>query len=367
MQAKAAVLINMDDGRLLYAKNADERRPMASTTKIMTGILVLEKLPLDKVVVASKKAAAAGESEIYLVPGEKLTVEQLLEALLVKSANDAAADLAEAVAGSQEAFVGLMNQKAQELGLSNTHFQNPHGLTAKDHYSSARDLATLARYAMKNPDFRRLVATKKTTIPWPGRPYDRVLKNHNTLLGVAPYVTGVKTGFTLPAGFCLVGSGSKGGVSLVSVVLGESNKAAVDQDSKRLLEYGFSSYKKVVLVEKGTRFASLDIPYQLDGKLPLVTDRSLVRTVYVGEQVSHDVDYPAALVPPVDEGSVLGKVRYLGEKDGRAAGGGQPGGAAFRRAAHPGRQGPVLLAAFRAVGAGRPVTRHRTVRGGFVQ
>lgn len=318
--AKAAIVVDMEDGRVIYARNADERRPMASTTKIMTGILALEALPLDKMVAASKKATDAGESEIYLVPGEKLTVRDLMYAVLVKSANDAAASVAEAVAGSQEAFVELMNKKARELGMRNTHFDNPHGLDSKEHYSTAADLALLARYAMKNPEFRRYVATEKATIPWPGREYDRTLKNHNTLLGVVPYVNGVKTGYTRPAGFCLVGSGSQGGVSLVSVVLGEPNKDGVNADTKKLLDWGFSRYREVVLVEKGTRLASLDVPYHVDVKLPLVADRQLVRTVYIGDPVRPKIDSPVDLALPVQQGAVLGKVSYLAGETGRPLG-----------------------------------------------
>ena len=320
VKAKAAIVMDMEDGRVIFARNADERRPMASTTKMMTGILALERLPMDKVVAASKKATDAGESEIYLVPGEKLTVEELLYAVLVKSANDAAATLAEATAGSQEAFVELMNQKAQELGMTNTHFDNPHGLDSDQHYSTATDLATLARYAMKNPEFRRYVATEEASIPWPGRAYGRTLTNHNTLLGVVPYVNGVKTGYTRPAGFCLVGSGSKGGVSLISVVLGEQNKDGVNSDTKKLLDWGFSRYREVVLVEKGTPLASLEVPYHLDTKLPLVADRRLVRTVYVDDAVTPKVHSPASLALPVEQGAVLGKVRFVAGTKGQALG-----------------------------------------------
>jgi D-alanyl-D-alanine carboxypeptidase (penicillin-binding protein 5/6) len=310
VQARAAILMNLDDGRVLYARSADTRRPMASTTKIMTGMLALETLPLDKKVKASAKAAATGESAIDLTKGEELTVEELLKALMIKSANDAAVDLAEASAGSVSAFVARMNARAKELGLKNTHFQNPHGLDAKTHYSSARDLATLTREAMQNAAFRKLVSTKTATIPWPGRSYDRSLKNHNGLLFTTSYVNGVKTGFTLPAMFCVVASGSKNGVNLVGVLLGEPSIEVRDQDMKALLSWGFRQYRPVVLAEKGQPRAALEVPYHPESKLQLVTAGRLVATLYVGDKVRSSVTSPSSLDLPVAKGAVLGKVAY---------------------------------------------------------
>ncbi|MHB0979355.1 MAG: D-alanyl-D-alanine carboxypeptidase family protein [Thermoleophilia bacterium] len=305
-----AILINMDDGRVLFEKNVDARHSIASTTKIMTGILALETIAPDRVITASQKAANAGESEIWLEPGEQLAARDLFKALMVRSANDAAVALAESSAGSVEAFVQAMNAKATELGLTNTHFANPHGLEAKEHYSSARDLATLARYAMQNEEFRKLVATEKVKIPWPGREYDRVLENRNSLIGSVPFVTGIKTGYTGKAGFCLVGSGSRDGVSLVSVILGEVNKDAVNTDTVALLEYGFSLYRQVSLMEKGVPVAQLDVPYHFGEKLTLSTDRKLVRTVFATDPITKTVTVQEQLTLPVAEGSPLGKVTF---------------------------------------------------------
>ncbi len=306
----AVILINMDDGRILFEKNVDARHSIASTTKIMTGILALETIPPDRVITASKNAANAGESEIWLEPGEQLVARDLFKALMVRSANDAAVALAESSAGSVEAFVQAMNAKAAELGLANTHFANPHGLEAKEHYSSARDLGTLGRYAMQNEEFRKLVATEKVNIPWPGREYDRVLENRNSLIGSVPFVTGIKTGYTGKAGFCLVGSGSRDGVSLVSVILGEANKEAVNTDTVALLEYGFSLYRQVSLMEKGVPLAELDVPYHFGEKLTLSTDRELVRTVFATDPITKTVTVQEQLTLPVAEGSPLGKVTF---------------------------------------------------------
>ncbi|MCZ7662199.1 MAG: D-alanyl-D-alanine carboxypeptidase [Thermoleophilia bacterium] len=314
----SAILVDMDDGRVIYEKNADERRSTASTTKIMTGILSLETLPMDRMVTASKKAADVGESEIWLEPGESLSVSDLLYALLVRSANDAAVALAEASAGSLEGFVQKMNEKAISLGLKNTHYANPHGLEAKEHYSSARDLAALARYAMRNEEFRRLVSTVTATIPWPGHEYKRTLHNRNDLVGETPFITGIKTGYTGKAGYCLVGSGARDGVSLISVILGEPTKESVDDDTVKLLEYGFAKYQRVVLTDKDLPVAEVDVPYHFSGKLPLLTDRRLVRTVYADDPVEQTVTVVDQLELPVEKGQTLGKVVYT--VGGRPAG-----------------------------------------------
>ena len=306
----AAILVNMDDGRVLYEKKADARRPIASTTKIMTGTLALESLALDQVITASKHATDAGESEIWLVPGEKLSVKDLLYALLVKSGNDAAVALAEASAGSEKAFVERMNAKAAELGMKNSHFTNPHGLDNKEHYSSARDMSILGRYAMQSEMFRTVVGTAKTTIPWPGHTYDRVLKNHNTLVGKVPYVTGIKTGYTGKAGFCLVASGTREGVSMVAVLLGEPTTAQRDSDTKKLLEYGFSKYRRVALAKKGMEMAQVDVPYHFRERLPLVTAAGLEKTVYVGDEVGRTVSVRSDLTLPIAAGDVVGTVAY---------------------------------------------------------
>lgn len=310
IRGAASILINMDDGRVLFENNADARRSIASTTKIMTGILALETIPPDRMIKASQRATDAGESEIWLEPGEELPARDLMYALMVRSANDAAVALAESSAGSVEAFVDAMNAKAVELGLTNTHFANPHGLEAKEHYSSARDLAALARYAMQNEEFRKMVATEKVKIPWAGREYDRVLENRNSLIGSVPFVTGIKTGYTSKAGFCLVGSGARDGVSLVSVILGEENKDAVNADSVALLEYGFSLYRQVNLMAKDVPVAELDVPYHFGEKLTLSTDRDLVRTVFAADPITKTVTAQQQLMLPVEEGQALGKVVF---------------------------------------------------------
>lgn len=309
----AAILVNLDDGRVLYELAADERRSIASTTKIMTGILAIELLPPDLVIKTTNRAAAAGESEIWLEPGEELTVEQMLYALMVKSANDAAVALAEAASGDIETFVQAMNAKAEELGMTNTHFTNPHGLEAEEHYSSARDLAVLSCYAMKNELFRKLAATPTIKIPWQGREYDRVLENRNALVGAVPFITGIKTGYTGKAGFCLVGSGAREGVSLVSVILGEKDKGSVNDDTVALLEWGFDRYRQVDLIDEGLPVTEMDVPYHVGEKLVVTTDRKLMRTLYDEDVVTKTVAVQEKLVLPVTQGQTLGKVTFATE------------------------------------------------------
>jgi D-alanyl-D-alanine carboxypeptidase (penicillin-binding protein 5/6) len=306
IEAPSAILLSMDTGRVLFSQSPDERHAMASTTKIMTALCVLDDLELEEEVAASAGAEAADESQIWLKEGEVLTVEELLYALLVGSANDAAVALAEASAGSVDAFVAEMNKKTGELGLQDTHFANPHGLDAPGHYSSARDLAALARYAMKDSEFRKLVGTRTCTIPGSSQGSSRSLTNHNVLLEEGDWVTGVKTGFTDDAGYCLVASGEKSGVSVVSVVVGEHSKEACWSDSKALLEYGFTQCRHMTLITQGTAVAEAGIPDDLDKKLRLITKEPGELNLCAGEEVVVTVTIDSGLTLPVQAGEVLG-------------------------------------------------------------
>ncbi|NLE75106.1 MAG: D-alanyl-D-alanine carboxypeptidase [Actinobacteria bacterium] len=313
---KAGILINMDGGLVLWEKNADERRSMASTTKIMTALLAIEHLDVREMVEASEFATNTGESEMLLEPGEVVPVEQLLYGIMVMSGNDAAVVAAEAVAGNVDAFVDMMNARAADLGLKDTRFANPHGLDAEGHYSTARDLAALGAYAMANPEFAKLAGTDRIEFPWPGREGNRIMLNHNKLVGREPFVTGIKTGFTNRAGFCLVGSGFKNGVNLVSVVLGTESSDICAQDTLRLLEYGFSLYREQVLVEKGTVLATIPIPYQINKKLQLATERGLVTTLHLSDVVSKSIDVPEMAPIFVDEGTALGAITFtVGDRE----------------------------------------------------
>lgn len=277
ISAAAAALLDPATGDMLYLKNGDQPLPMASTTKIMTGLLCLEKCSPGETATISDTASAVGESSAWLERGETLTVEQLLYAVLVQSANDAAAALAEHVAGSQEAFVEMMNEKAAELGLSNTHFENPHGLDAPGHHTSARDLANLAAYAMRNPEFRKIVATGSFQLPWPGHPGPRVFENHNKLLKLYPYATGIKTGYTSRAGKCLVAAAEKEGRELISVIL-NGGESYWDQTIS-LMEYGFNDFVRVEYAYAGQPLAEVEVGDFPRRRVNAVGSRDLVFTV----------------------------------------------------------------------------------------
>jgi len=281
---------------------------MASTTKIMTAVLVLENLDLSAQVMVSAKAAATPEPSALLRTGDILTVEQLLYLLLLRSSNAAAAALAEACAGDVEAFVEQMNAKARELGLVDTHFVNPHGLDAAGHYSTALDMARLARYAMANQTFRRIVATKQYTIQLPGRSKPTVITSTNKLLAMADWVDGIKTGLTPKAEQCLVGSGTKDGVSVISVVLGQPVPEVCWQESRALLEYGLSLYRRLTLVSQGAVVAEAEVPYVLDGRVELVADKTVGVELYKDDSVTCLVEVDRPLSLPVEAGEVFGRV-----------------------------------------------------------
>ncbi len=308
--ATAAIVVDMDSGRIVFSHNANARLPMASTTKIMTAVVVLESLALDSKVTISGTAAATGGSALGLQRGEVLTVEQLLYCLLVPSANDAAVALAQATSGSVKEFVTMMNAKAKSLGLSNTHFVNPSGLHDEKHFSSAKDLATLTQYAMQDPVFRRIVSTRAYDLPRPGQDTPRRLKNHNALLAANSWVTGVKTGSTPYADYCLVASGTRDGVSLVSVILGAADDDTRWKESQALLDYGFRRYSRTVLADQGRLVTELDEPDGLGRKIRLVEGRTLVTSLFEDDVVTSTATLDRDPELPVQVGDVYGTVEF---------------------------------------------------------
>lgn len=248
VSAQSAVLIEAESGKIIYEKDAHTRRGMASTTKIMTALCAIESLPLDTVVTVPQEAAGVEGSSVYLKAGEKLTLENLLYALMLQSANDAAAAVAIATAGSIEGFAELMNAKAAELGLRDTHFENPHGLDGAEHYTTAYELAKIAAHALENEDFARIVSTVKHTVPATESSPARTLVNHNRLLRTYDDIVGVKTGFTKKCGRTLVSAAEREGVRLICVTLNDGNDW---QDHRAMLDYGFSLYENVSLAHEG--------------------------------------------------------------------------------------------------------------------
>lgn len=248
LNARAAVIYDRKTKEIIWGKNENEKKAMASTTKIMTAIVVLEKGNLSDVVTISKKAANIGGSRLKINTNDKISVLDLLYGLMLRSGNDAAVALAEYVGGSIEGFAKLMNKKAIEIGLKNTHFVTPHGLDNIEHYTTAYELAVLTDYAMQNEKFSKIVNTKNTTISING--VARNIYNTNELLGTLNGVNGVKTGFTNNAGRCLVTSCTRNGNQIITVVLGCDAKKYRTSDSIKLIEYAFKNYTRVNIEEK---------------------------------------------------------------------------------------------------------------------
>ena len=238
--AKAACILDRETGRVLYEKNMHDRLPMASTTKVMTALLAIEKGDLSQEVTCSQNAFGVPGTSIYLAQGETLTLEEMLLGLMLSSGNDAAVAIAEHIGGSVEGFAQLMNARAKELGAVNTHFVNPHGLPDDGHYTTAYDLALIAREAMGNDVFRQIVSTQRATISWAGRTYNRQLKNKNALLTDYEGATGIKTGFTSKAGRCLVFGAQRGEMELVGAVL---SCADWFDEAARLMDDCFETYE----------------------------------------------------------------------------------------------------------------------------
>lgn len=252
IKAASAILVDSETGQILYSKKPNYRRPVASTTKIMTALLVLEHCDLNSYVTASKEASLIPYSGLHLVPGEKLTVRDMLIGMMLRSANDAAYAFAEYVSGSPSRFIVLMNAKAKALGLKDTHFKNPNGLYVPGHYSTAYDLSALARAAIKNPTFNEIVAMRRATLHRSKNTKDVVVYKRTPFLKY-PGADGIKSGYTKEAGYCYVGSATRGGWRLISVVLKSDNAS---RDSIALMDYGFNNFQRVVLIprEKQYRF-----------------------------------------------------------------------------------------------------------------
>lgn len=245
--SRACVVIDRNTNTILYGKNENQKRKMASTTKIMTSTIIIENCDLNDTIEISKKAAGTGGSRLGLKIGDKITVRDLLYGLMLRSGNDAAVALAEYAGGSIEGFAELMNKKASELGLTNTHFETPHGLDSDGHYTTAYELAILSNYALNNATFAQIVGTKEYTITINGSP--KQLSNTNELLGNFEGVYGIKTGFTNGANRCLVTACKREDMDIICVVLGADTKKFRTQDSIKLINYIFNNFKPVNIKE----------------------------------------------------------------------------------------------------------------------
>jgi len=307
--APEAILVEPATGDIVYQRRARARVPIASTTKLMTALLLLEHRRLSDRITAVAYHGAPAESVAGLVAGERLTAADMLRALLLASANDAAAAIAVNVGGSERRFVRMMNARARRAGLRDTHYANPIGLDDASNYSSATDLAKLALLVRRNAFARRVMDRPKAVLR--SGSHVRVLANRNTLVGAVPWMNGVKTGHTSQAGYILVGSASRGGVPLVSVVLGTPSETARDADTLALMRYGFARYAREAPVVADRTVTTLPVAGR-SARARVVARRSLRVVVRRGERLRMRLSgLPAKLTGPLTAGTRVGEASVV--------------------------------------------------------
>lgn len=303
--AKAAVVLNGDTGEIIYAENADEKLPMASTTKIMTALLLCENADLSEEITVSADMLKVEGSSMGLLAGDRVTYHDLLYGMMLASGNDAANVTAISLAGSVQKFADMMNRKAEELGLKNTHFVTPSGLDADGHYTTARELALLAAYALKNEDFAKAAASKSEVLNYGNPPYRRSLTNHNKMLKLFDGAVGVKTGFTKKSGRCLVSAARRDGKLAVAVTLNDPNDW---DDHANLLNYGLKSIKQTRFTPKTSSY-SIPVIGSAEGQIEVFIEPYTVNTLET-ENISCTVNLPKFVYAPIAKGDVLGSVEY---------------------------------------------------------
>ena len=336
LSVRAGVLVEASSSQQLYAFRADEELPIASTTKLMTALVTLERVrDLNTVFAQNSYRSASVDSQIGLEPGERMTVSDLLTAMLVPSADDAAEDLAYNVGGrSVGRFVAMMNVRARELGLTRTHYATPIGLDTPGNYSTASDLVRIATYLLRHyPFFARVVELPRARLRTGSHP--RIVVNRNDLVGQVPWITGVKTGHTLGAGYVLVGSGTRGGMTLVSAVLGTASPASRDANTMALLDYGFAHFRLANPIRADEVLARTTVNYRTGLHASLIAAHGVARVVARGTVLTVRVQAPHRLAGPLRRGAVLGTATVLAN-------------------GHPIASTPLLLA--RALSAVSPLT-----------
>lgn len=302
--AKNMILIEMETGRVLYEKQAHTRIPMASTTKIMTALVVLETAKLEDIVTVSKRAAQIGGSTMHLKQGEQISVKGLMYGLLLRSGNDAAIALAEHVAGSVEAFCELMNDKAKQLGAYNTNFSSPHGLDKDNHYTTAAELALVTKEAMQNSTFREMIATKSISIE------GHTMSNTNNLLYANNGIDGVKTGFTSKAGRCIVITAERNGMRIIGVILGCNSTNQRTSDGLKMTEFAYNNYEMCTLYEENSSFGKVKVE---KGKAPSVNliTREAIRLPLTNDEknnLKYEINYESVSKTEVFKGDILGEL-----------------------------------------------------------
>ena len=310
LNAEAAIAVESSTGRILYQKNAFDKRAMASTTKIITAIVAIEYGGFDEVVTVSSNAAYTGGSTIKLKQGEKIKLLDLLYGLMLMSGNDAAVAIAEHVAGSEEEYIKLMNAKAAGLSATNTNFVTVHGLDNENHYTTAYDMAIITAYCMKNDMFRKIVSTAETHIS------ERTLRNTNDLLFTYEGTIGVKTGFTNNAGRCLVASAKRDDMEIITVVLGCADKKSRFSDSRKLLDYVFKNYSMKTLIKEGDRVTSIAVIKGKEKEVDLLCTDTIILPINQKESAEYVVNFTVQneIQAPISENDVIGKL-YISYND----------------------------------------------------
>jgi D-alanyl-D-alanine carboxypeptidase (penicillin-binding protein 5/6) len=298
-------MLSTMDGRELWARDPTARRAMASTTKIMTAVVVLEHANLGDIVMVDKKAATAGESAMGLVVGERITVGELMKGVLVQSGNDAATLIAEHVGGSVDGFVKMMNAKAAALDLANTHYANPHGLDQAGHYTSAADLTSLGRYAMRNTTFRQIVGTY--SVKARSDRYTHFLTSHNGMLKTYKGTEGVKTGWTDDAGYCIVLAVKRKGIELIGTVMGAASEGDRASQAKKLFDWGFKHYKAVEVATAGEMLGRVRVADYMERTVGARTaEATSVPTFDLAGEVRRKVELSPDVSAPVKAGDRIG-------------------------------------------------------------
>ncbi len=315
--AKGAVLIDADTGKVLFQQNAHEELPLASVTKVMTMLLVMDavdsgKISLDDEVTISERAASMGGSQMYMEFGETHTVKELLKGVAMASANDGCVALSEYVAGSEEIFVERMNKKAKDLGMRDTHFVNTNGLPVAEHYSSAYDISIMSKELYKYEEVREWFTTWQDTITvgLPGKEKEFGLTNTNKLIKQYQGCDGIKTGFTSDAGYCLSASATRGDTHLIAVALGCETSPIRNAEVSKLLDYGFANYETHVVAEKGQVMEELQIEKGTPQKIKAVTNERITALVEKGraESINSKVKIDKKVPLPIVKGDEIGKL-----------------------------------------------------------
>ncbi|NLL82408.1 MAG: D-alanyl-D-alanine carboxypeptidase [Tissierellia bacterium] len=316
---KSALLMDYNTGKVIFAHNEHEKLPPASVTKIMTLLLAMEaidsgKLKMDDKVVISQYASSMGGTQIYLEQGEVQTVEDLIKAVSIRSANDAAVALGEAISGTNEGFINLMNERAKTLGMNNTHFVNSSGLPTENHYTTAYDIALMSRELMKHSDIQKYLTTYMEDI-LVGRAKDdtQVMVNTNKLIRDYEGTTGIKTGSTNEAKYCLSASAKRGDLYLISVILGAETSNIRFNEATKLLDYGFANYDSIAIGKKGDVIAKIPIEKASQRNIELVLERDSFALLPKGNSgnLKKEVNYKENIKSPIKQGDVLGSLTIL--------------------------------------------------------